>query len=63
MEFKNDVLISGIAYYQTGEKRTDFKYKNGVTEGISTEYYKNGKKKIEWNYNNEKLSGKSIEYF
>jgi antitoxin component YwqK of YwqJK toxin-antitoxin module len=62
-QFENDILISGIAHYPTGEKKADYSYKNGIPNGISTEYYKSGKKKIEWKYKNGMLDGESIEYF
>ncbi|WP_031445859.1 toxin-antitoxin system YwqK family antitoxin [Arenibacter algicola] len=61
-EFKNDIIISGIGYYPTGEKNVDIGYKNGIQEGISTEYYESGEKIFEWRFKNGQLKGETIEY-
>jgi len=42
-------------FYPTGELRYDYRFSNGVREGITKEYYKTGERKADFTYNSDVL--------
>ncbi len=55
--------------YVTGNKNTEYRYKDGILNGLSTSWYKTGGKKSEGNYKDDKKIGvwregeSKVEYF
>ncbi len=60
--YDNGVLVDGIGYYETGETKYEFKYKDGKANGITNEYFKDGHLRTKFLYKDGKLNGISKEY-
>jgi antitoxin component YwqK of YwqJK toxin-antitoxin module len=51
--------LNGITkeFYESGEIKYKWNYKNNLLNGITKEFRENGKLKVEWKYENNLLNG------
>ena len=54
---------SEFFYYESGQLKAEYNYKNGKLDGFAREYYENGQLIAEGNYSNGKLEGISKMYY
>ena len=52
-----------VEYYETGQLKSEIRYKNGKKDGLAIYWREDGTKLIKWNYTAGKLEGVSTSWY
>ena len=62
-EYVDGQYVNYKEYFENGNLKTEFHYKNGERHGKNNEYYEDGSKNIISNYNEGELHGLREQYY
>ena len=61
--YENQILVKERAYYQNGQLKYEYNYKDGKENGRQVAYYENGQILYDGNYKDDERYGKFVRYY
>ena len=52
-----------VSFYENGQKKQEWNYKDGELDGLQTTWYENGQKDTEWNFKDGEQDGLTTKWY